>query len=172
MLRCSVNGLPVHARLPHRISRAYQRVQQWAADLADLRGPEGGFDGPADIPEVAHPGGYVPPGCRHVLVEQLGDGDVRVGLPPGLGHREQLAELDLRRPFGLTCPPQPDLTARQRVDPGVYLHAPGSAGESLYVSGPAIGLPTAVYDPVHGASWIAVELQVGRVGLEPTTGGL
>jgi hypothetical protein len=23
MLRCSVNGLPVHARLPHRISRAY-----------------------------------------------------------------------------------------------------------------------------------------------------
>jgi len=23
MLRCSVNGLPVHARLPHRISRAH-----------------------------------------------------------------------------------------------------------------------------------------------------
>src|SRR5580704_235495 len=30
-----------------------QRVQQRAADLADLRGPEDGFDGPADIPEVA-----------------------------------------------------------------------------------------------------------------------
>jgi hypothetical protein len=29
------------------------RVQQRASDLADLRGPEGGFDGPADIPEVA-----------------------------------------------------------------------------------------------------------------------
>jgi hypothetical protein len=38
-----------------------QRVQQRAADLADLRGPEGGFDGPADVPrllsrvETSHP---------------------------------------------------------------------------------------------------------------------
>ena len=30
-----------------------QRVQQRAADLADLRGTDGGLDGPADIPEVA-----------------------------------------------------------------------------------------------------------------------
>jgi hypothetical protein len=87
-----------------------------------------------------------------MLVEKLGHGDVRVGLASGLGHREQLAELDLSRPFGHTCPPQPDLTARQRVDPGVNLHAPGSARQSLYVPGRA---------------WL-----VGRVGLEPTTGGL
>jgi len=40
-----------------------QRVQQRAADLADLRRPEGGFDGPADIAEVAFPSGHVPPGC-------------------------------------------------------------------------------------------------------------
>src|SRR5208282_3177326 len=39
-----------------------QRVQQRAADLADLRGPDGRLDGPADIPEVAFPGGHVPPG--------------------------------------------------------------------------------------------------------------
>ena len=30
-----------------------ERIQQRAADLADLHGPEGGFDGPADVPEVA-----------------------------------------------------------------------------------------------------------------------
>jgi len=40
---------------------------------------------------------------------------------------------------GLACPAQPDLTARQRIDPGVYLHASGSAGESLYVSGRSCG---------------------------------
>jgi len=55
--------------------------------------------------------------------------------PSSSSSGRQLAELDLRRPFGLACPAQPDLTARQRIDPGVHLHAPGSAGESLYVSG-------------------------------------
>ena len=49
-------------------------------------------------PRLLTPGGHVPPGCRHVLVEQLGHRDVRVGLPPALGHREPLAELDLRGP--------------------------------------------------------------------------
>jgi ATP/maltotriose-dependent transcriptional regulator MalT len=74
---------------------------------------------------------------RHMtdLVEQLGHGDIRVGLASRRGLLEQLAELDLRDPFGLACLPQPDLTARQRVGPGVHLHAPGSAGESLFVSG-------------------------------------
>src|SRR5437879_10654065 len=45
----------------------------------------GRFDGPADVPEFAFPGGHVLPGCCHVLVEQLGHGNTRVGLPPGLG---------------------------------------------------------------------------------------
>jgi hypothetical protein len=112
-----------------------QRVQQRAADLADLDGPEGGLDGPADVAEVALQGGQVPSGCQHVLVEQLGHGDGRVGLASRCGLLDQLAELDLRGPFGLACLAEPDLAARQRIGPGVYLHAPGSAGESLYVSG-------------------------------------
>jgi len=33
------------------------------------------------------------------------------------------------------CLAEPDLPARQRVGPGVHLHAPGSARELLYVSG-------------------------------------
>ena len=45
-----------------------------------------------DVPIRAMAGG-LPPGPRHVLIEQLGHGDVRVGLPPGLGHREQLTRL-------------------------------------------------------------------------------
>jgi len=45
-----------------------------------------------DVPIWAVAGG-LPPGRRHVLIEQLGHGDVRVGLPPGLGHREQLTRL-------------------------------------------------------------------------------
>jgi hypothetical protein len=36
-------------------------VQQRAADLADLRGPEDGFDGPADVHEVDFPGGHFQP---------------------------------------------------------------------------------------------------------------
>ena len=47
--------------------------------------------------------------------------------PPGLGHREQFAELDLRGPFGLACPAEPDLPAGERVGSGVYLGTPGSA---------------------------------------------
>ena len=135
MLRCSVNGLPVHARLPHRISRAYSVSSSGPRTLRTCDGPEGGLDGPADVPEVALPGGHVPPGCRHVLVEQLGHGDGRVGLASRYGLRQQLAELDLRGPLGLACLAEPDLPARQRVGPGVHLHAPGSAGELLYVSG-------------------------------------
>ena len=57
------------------------------------------------------------------------------GLASRCGLLEQLAELDLRGPFGLACLAEPDLAARQRVGTGVHLHTPGSAGESLYVSG-------------------------------------
>src|SRR5580658_5947392 len=37
--------------------------------------------------------------------------------------------------LGLAGLPQPDLAARQRFGPGVHLHAPGSAWESLHVCG-------------------------------------
>jgi len=70
---------------------------------------------------------------------QAGHGGVRLGLASRRGLLEQLAELDLRRPFGLAGLPQPDLPARQRVGPGIDLHAPGSARESLYVSGSFAG---------------------------------
>ena len=46
-----------------------------------------------------------------------------------------IAELEQRRPFGLTSFPQPDLAARQRIGSSVDLHPPGAAGELLYVSG-------------------------------------
>jgi hypothetical protein len=60
-------------------------------------------------------------GCRHVLVEQLGHGDGGIGLPPGLRHREQLAELDLRGPLGLACLAEPDLPAGERSVPAYTL---------------------------------------------------
>jgi hypothetical protein len=37
-----------------------------------------------------------------------------------MGLLEQLAELDLRGPFGIAYSAQLDLPARQRVSPGVY----------------------------------------------------
>src|SRR6266851_1681300 len=40
--------------------------------------------------------------------------------------------------------PQPDFAARQRVAPGVDLHAPGAAGKSLYVPGRNSGHDTTV----------------------------
>jgi hypothetical protein len=146
-----------------------QRVQQRAADLAGLHGPEVGFDGPANISEVAHPGGHVPSSCRHVLVEQLRHGDARVGLASRCGLLKQLAELDLRRPSGLTCLPQPDLPAGERVGPGVDLGTPGSARQLLYVSPRCTS-----HDTVGSTAQarLVTKLQVGRVGLEPTTGGL
>src|SRR5271165_11259 len=172
---------PAGAReVPTSHQPGVQRVQERAADLADLRGPDCRLDRPADITDVAFPCGYVPPGCRHVLVEQLGHGDGRVGLASRYGLLQQLAELDLGRPFGLTCPAQPDLSARQRVDPGVYLHTPGTPGESLYVSGRSSSHDIdGTSDHRHRSTirstdraGILVKSQVGRVGLEPTTGGL
>jgi hypothetical protein len=72
-----------------------------------------------------------PTGVPRRRVADIGD----AWLTPRRGLLEQLAELDLRGPFGLAGLAEPDLAARQRIDPGVHLHAPGSAGESLYVSG-------------------------------------
>src|ERR1035438_7406109 len=47
---------------------------------------------------------------------------------------KQLAQFDLRGPLGPAGLAEPDLPARQRAGSGVHLHAPGSAGELLYVS--------------------------------------
>ncbi len=69
------------------------------------------------------------------MVHELGHGRVRLGLASRRGLLEQLAELDQRRPFGLTGFPQPDLAARQRIGSSVDLHPPGSARQLLYVSG-------------------------------------
>jgi hypothetical protein len=112
--------------------------QDRAADLADLDGPEGGLDGPPDVPEIAFPGGQVPPGRWHVLVQQLRNCGVCLWLPAGRGLLEQLAERDLRGPLGLAGSPQPDLPARQRVGPGLDAYAERAAGQWLYVtaSGP------------------------------------
>ena len=69
------------------------------------------------------------------MVHELGHGRVRLGLASRRGLLEQLAELDQRRPFGLTGFPQPYLAARQRIGPSVDLHPPGAARQLLYVSG-------------------------------------
>jgi hypothetical protein len=43
MLRCSVNGLPVHARLPHRISRAYNVSSSGPRTLRTCVDPRAGL---------------------------------------------------------------------------------------------------------------------------------
>ncbi len=102
-------------------------IQQRAADLADFPGPERGLDGAADVAEVGLRRGHVPPGDRYVLVEQLGDGDFRVGLPSRSRELEKPAELDLRLDPGLAGLAEPELAAGQRVLPGVYLGTLGPA---------------------------------------------
>ena len=59
--------------------------RQRAADLTDLRGPERGFDGPADIPEVGFPGGHVRPG-----------GLTRTGRAAGVIFHSDYAEVDVK----------------------------------------------------------------------------
>jgi hypothetical protein len=77
-------------------------IQQRAADPAHFLDPERGLDGAADIPEVGLLRGDVPSGGEDVLVEQLGDGDVRVRLPPCACELEQLDKQLLYVTGGLT----------------------------------------------------------------------
>jgi hypothetical protein len=56
-------------QVPASHQAGVEPVQQRAADLAHLHGPEGWFDGPPDVPEVAFPGGQLPPGDLHVLLQ-------------------------------------------------------------------------------------------------------
>ena len=98
-----------------------EQVEQWPADLADLQMSERRLDNTPDVRLISLPRRQVPVGHLGVLVHELGHGRVRLGLAPRRGLLEQLAELDLRRPFGLTCLPQPDLATRQRIGPSVDL---------------------------------------------------
>jgi hypothetical protein len=95
------------------------------------------------------------------MVHEFGHGRVRLGLASRRGLLEQLAELDLRRPFGPSCLPQPDLTARWQG--------------SRCLAGP-MAMATAVHRATDIGPRLRLELAekspVGRVGLEPTTGGL
>ena len=86
MLRCSVNGLPVHVRLPHRISRAYSVSSSGRRTLRTCVYPMSGLMVRRIYPRLLS-GWTRPTRLLHVLVEQLGHGDGRVGLPPGLGYR-------------------------------------------------------------------------------------
>jgi hypothetical protein len=109
-------------------------VQQRTPDLAHfLRSPRG-LDSAAYVTEVRLLRGDVSPGDRQVLVEQFGDGEVRVRLPPGPRELEHLAELDLRLDLGLAGLPELELAAGQRVLPGVYPGTPRPARQLLYVT--------------------------------------
>jgi hypothetical protein len=110
-------------------------VQQRAADLAHFLRSQRGHDGAAYVTEVRILRGDVPPCDRQILVKQLGDGDAQIRLPPGPRELKQPAELDLRLDLGPAGLPEPDLAAGQRVLPGVYLGAPRSARQLLYVTG-------------------------------------
>jgi hypothetical protein len=96
--------------------------------------PERRLDNPPDVRLISLPRRQVPVGHLGVLVRQLVHGRVRLRLAPR-GLLEQPAEFGLRRPFGLSGLPQPDLAARQRVGPAVDLHPPGPARQLLYVTG-------------------------------------
>ena len=109
-------------------------VQHRPAHLADLQMAQCGFDRLPDVPLVSLPGGQVPLGERGVLVQQLSHGSAGLGLPAGLRLLEELPELDLRANLGLAGLPEPDLTAGQRVLPGLHLDAEGPAGQLLYVT--------------------------------------
>jgi hypothetical protein len=78
-----------------------QEVEQGPADLPALQVPESGLDHPPDVNLVRLPGRQVPVGDLGVPVHQLRHGGVRLGLASRRGLLEQLAELDLRGPFGL-----------------------------------------------------------------------
>src|SRR5262249_15812756 len=66
-----------------------------------------------------------------VPIHQLRHGGVRLGLASRRGLLEQLSELDLRGPFGLTGLPQANLPARQRISPGVDTYTERTPGELL-----------------------------------------
>ena len=68
---------------------------------------ERGLDGTADVTEVSFLGGNVPPGDGDICVEQLGDGDARIGVPSHPRKLEQPAELNLRLDLGLAGLPEP-----------------------------------------------------------------
>ena len=116
-----------------------QEVEQGPSDLPDLQMPESRLDHPPDVDLVRLPGRQVPVGDLGVPIHQLRHGGVGLGLAASRGLLEQLAELDLRGPFGLTGLPQADLPTRQRISPGVDTYAERTAGELLNVTACGLG---------------------------------
>jgi hypothetical protein len=86
-----------------------EQVEQRTADLADLQVPERRLDHPPGVSLIRLPRRQVPVGHCRVLVHELGHGRVGLRLASRRGLLEQLAEPNLRSPFGLTGLSQPDL---------------------------------------------------------------
>jgi hypothetical protein len=112
-----------------------EQVEEGSADLADLQAPERRLDNTPDVRLLSLPRRQVPVGHLGVLIYELSHGRIRLRLASRRGLLKQLAEFDMRRPFGLTCFAQPNLAACQRIGPSVDLHPPGAARQLLYVSG-------------------------------------
>src|SRR5215472_136147 len=127
--------------------------------------------------ETSHLATGTYPSSSSVPVEQLGDRDVRIRVPPSLRELEQPAQLDLRLDLGLAGLPEPELAAGQRVLPRrTPWHATTRSAVALcdrrtnaadYTAADFVGPRTS-----HESTGEAIRPQVGRVGLEPTTGRL
>ena len=114
-----------------------------------------------DVPIRAVVGG-LPPGRRHVLIEQLGHGDVRVGLPPGLGHREQLTRL------GVPAVTLPGLGHNAHVeDPRLASTLPDPHRYAVTFYRDATGLPVLeTFHDSYGLDGTILGLPGGQVHLE------
>jgi len=112
-----------------------------------------------------------PLGVTTLSVHELGLGRVGLWLAASLRPLEQLAQLDLRRPFRLTGLPQPDFAACQRIGSSVDLHPPRPARQLLYVSGRPLTYDITVTRTTDTRSTRTminmVFCLVGRQGVEP-----
>jgi hypothetical protein len=82
--------------------------------------PERRLDRPPDVPFKTRPGGEIPLGHLHILVEQLGDCHAGLRLAPGHNLLEQPAELALRGDLDLAGLPELDLMALISVHDPVH----------------------------------------------------
>ena len=93
-------------------------------------------------PQVAIPGGHVPPRCRHVQVEQLGQvTSESAGVP--LRPARAACRARSARPVRSCRSPQPDLPARQRPVPAyTFTCQDPPASRSMCPAGPLAMTPT------------------------------
>ena len=108
-----------------------QLVEDGAAHLPHLHGPEGRLDRAADESLVGLPRGHVPRRDRRVLIQQLGHGGIRLGSAAFRRFLEQPAQLDVGLLLGLGGGLEADLPLGDRIDPGVHPGAPRSARQLL-----------------------------------------